>query len=768
MDVSVPFRPHLRAPSTEGAAGASVQGVTLRLAIGRQGIGLELAAPVRLECLRVTEMVVGLPGMRFPVDVSGGVARFRHRRGCLELAQLELHARELESWLAVRLHGLVGSGPPEVWLGMRPEGVTVCLRAAKRSSGADDEQGVLVFDLAVLPEDDELRLVIDRPRGSGLPASPAALAIACLSEALRPLGRGVERRGCVFVVHLAARSLSAALWPEAGARAPSAADVRWASFRSGGDAWVLRAVRESVPAPPGEGVVRAMEVGTLLRAGDDALVGGDRDGARVRYLEALERAPRHREIVARVAALDAMLPGRAEAALTLLADLRGDDRVRLGTLPGELLGTAGDRDAAVASLERSAQLEDAPPLAARALELAARWSADAVEAARLLDEALARSPRSTSARWARLRRRLELGRPEDALADAEHLEASANGPRAKHEVWVEAGSEWQSAGFVERAAAVFERALVYAPDEPRSLAGLGSALLASGQAARGATLLRRALDLAEHDGAPHAGIRLALARALAERLDDLPAAIAHVALVPAGAMEAPMARGLEGRWRARLGDLAGASLAFARLRELSEAIVSHEDPRAEAVAALLREAAQTQRERAGDVASAKRHLGAALRLRPADADLRREYRELGAPAARGRAPTSFPATEASSDTHRTVLAHRSQPLDLALAADPEEDALEAQRVLELTRQLQSDATNEAAAEELAGLLEHLGRGHELVALLFARLEDAQGETRAALEEQARARLERAALAAEERGRAEDAALLRGALAALPC
>jgi hypothetical protein len=185
-------------------------------------------------------------------------------------------------------------------------------------------------------------------------------------------------------------------------------------------------------------------------------------------------------------------------------------------------------------------------------------------------------------------------------------------------------------------------------------------------------------------------------------------------------------------------------------------------------ATLMREAAQTHRQRLGDIPGAKRLLEAALHLRPRDTDLRREYQELNA-TKRGRDRSSpsgpFPA-EWASETHRTVLASRSQPLDLALAADSEESAEGAVRVEELTRQLQSDASNDAAAEELADLLERLGRSHELVALLFARLEDSTGERRSTLVAKARETLERAAATAEERGRTDDASLLRGAVSAL--
>jgi hypothetical protein len=74
--------------------------------------------------------------------------------------------------------------------------------------------------------------------------------------------------------------------------------------------------------------------------------------------------------------------------------------------------------------------------------------------------------------------------------------------------------------------------------------------------------------------------------------------------------------------------------------------------------------------------------------------------------------------------------------------------------------LQSDPGNDGVADELASLLEQLGRGHELLALLSARLEDATPERREVLSVQVRTTLDRLAVAAEKAGRVEEAALLR--------
>jgi hypothetical protein len=283
--------------------------------------------------------------------------------------------------------------------------------------------------------------------------------------------------------------------------------------------------------------------------------------------------------------------------------------------------------------------------------------------------------------------------------------------------------------------------------------------------------------------------------------------VAHVAAIPGEADQAPLARGLEGRWRARLGDLAGAGLAFARLRELAAGFApGSEDPRAGTVAALLAEAAELERRRTRDPLAAQRHLAAALRLRPRDPELLRAYREVGAlvaqnaagdddgalesllasePPAVGvgapgeesllpRAQSGFPATEAASATHTTLTDRPPGGLprfDLSLPAEgddaaPGEDSMDAAgeaRIEELTRKMHADPANDAVADELATLLERAGRGHELLALLSGRMEDAGPERRAELAPRARAAMERLAVEAEKAGRNDEAALFRSAM-----
>ena len=68
-DGAAPAEPELRVP--------------LRLAVSRGALGLETYAPLELGPLSVERLDLALPNLKFPVDLSGGVKLFRHRRGRL-------------------------------------------------------------------------------------------------------------------------------------------------------------------------------------------------------------------------------------------------------------------------------------------------------------------------------------------------------------------------------------------------------------------------------------------------------------------------------------------------------------------------------------------------------------------------------------------------------------------------------------------------------------------------------------------------------------
>jgi tetratricopeptide (TPR) repeat protein len=745
----------------------------LRLAIGRDGVGLELARPVRFACLQITELCTTFHAIRFPIDVSGGVARFRHRRGRLQRLGIELRARDLERWAAPSLRGLVSVGIPDLWTRIEPSKVTVCICAEPDADGEPSlSASAVAFDVHVLVDEDVV-LVVSNARGVSLAAPATAMAIACVSAAL---GKAAERIGTTFIFRRPAGRLAQAILPDAGARAPSVDEVRWAPVTVRDQAWILQAAREVAASSPSGPAVRAQQIAAMLVEGDEALVEGNLDGARRAYLELLERAPRHREIVRRIAEIDARVPGREEAALATLAEAAeaglsaAGEASHVDLLRGQLLVRTGDLEGAAASFGHAAEVEGAPMLASRACELAAGAARDPGEAIRWLDRAVALAPLATTARWARMNVQLLLGRPEEAIIDVEQLEALARGSRRKHEITLRAGRAWQAAGLQSFARVLFERALRHAPDDPQALAGLGIALARSGAAARGATLLARALDIARGGGESGASTALELARTVAEGLGDLPTAIAHAAAISHAAAEAPIARGLEGRWRAKIGDLNGASVAYSRLCDLAASFAAspstertmappHAGEQARSMAELLREGAALELEHLGNPRAAQRHLAVALQLLPADVELKNELLRVGAliePSA--GASAAFPEGLERKDP-RPIERNDSEPMDSEL------DGVRAARVEELTRQLHADPKSPAVADELASLLELLGRGHELLALLSARLEDSPPESRPSVLLRIRATLERMVESAERKGSADEVALFRSALAA---
>jgi hypothetical protein len=88
------------------------------------------------------------------------------------------------------------------------------------------------------------------------------------------------------------------------------------------------------------------------------------------------------------------------------------------------------------------------------------------------------------------------------------------------------------------------------------------------------------------------------------------------------------------------------------------------------------------------------------------------------------------------------------------------------RVEELTRRFQANPDDRDVVDELSTLLESLGRSHELLALLSARLDDARPEERPALLPGVRAALERLARSAHAAGHQEEASLYQSALDAI--
>jgi len=664
-------------------------------------VGIELGKEARLGPLRVTSLGVSLPSTKFPIDVSGGVSRFRHKRGELRELVVELEVERTRRWAASKLRGIVSTGTATVWLAVQKYGASI-------SIADDDGRSVLAFDIAIESRADALVLTPLRARGVSLPAPPTALAISSMQTLL---GSIANREGASFLVPNAIDLIARAILPEAGARAPETDQARWTSIAAARDAWILHASLDGAPFEPQPLAGRARETAQLLRHADDALNERTFDQARHLYLALLERAPRHPEVAARIAEIDAHIGNRAESALGTIAEAERDTEFAtpIRWLRAALLAETGDTTGAVAAYASAADREEAPLLSARGFELAANATRDPSEAITWLDRAIARAPTSRHLLLRRLDARLAIGNIGEAIADAERLEAQARGARERYRAWMDVAESYKKAGFSEQAANFFERALRFAPDDVEALAGLGHALVNEGREARGAALLARAIDLSDallRKGTPlttkYYATVIDLARALAEKLDDRPAAVARARSVPNDAAEAPLARTLEGRWRAEIGDLAGASLAYARLRQLAE-----EAPTGTlGLAPHLAEAATFEEVSRSDLLAAQRALACAIRIAPRDEAIGAYYKQISA-----KLSGNWPIATAAPAASAPVVAVDEATLDA--------------RADELARRLQGDPSNDAVADELADCLNRLRRDMELFALVSARVEDAE-------------------------------------------
>jgi tetratricopeptide (TPR) repeat protein len=180
------------------------------------------------------------------------------------------------------------------------------------------------------------------------------------------------------------------------------------------------------------------------------------------------------------------------------------------------------------------------------------------------------------------------------------------------------------AGQVALAGRWFERALRYMPDDPTATAGLARAFMEANRPERAVSLLERAVALGERRGAVDDQALLDLSRVLAQQVKDLPAAIGRLSQVSSDSPRVVEARAAEGRLREQLGDLSGASLAYAQMREAIELM---REPAKEAKRWLM-DAGRFEEDYQRDSMAAERHLALALRLDPHDEGLKRRYRRV--------------------------------------------------------------------------------------------------------------------------------------------
>ncbi|HYQ15733.1 MAG TPA: hypothetical protein VEQ58_08250, partial [Polyangiaceae bacterium] len=282
--------------------------VPLRLTVTRGALGMELYEPIEVGPLSVERLSLTFAGLRFPVDLSGGVPRFRSRRGELQEVVLGLRLAEAARFVGKRAGEPFGALVKPLALWATPDGIGVGLVA---------EQSALAFELLWAPEGGAARWVVARARGVGLAAPALSLALGICDAVVAGFGARVGR---VVTSNDVAGRIGRALLPAVGARAPTTAQVSFGElFEEQGE---LRVALDATfpPANVSDAAQRALELSRLTRGADDALAESRLDEARASLLEALEQAPRQPEIVRTLCELDAAVPGRSEAALGLLIE----------------------------------------------------------------------------------------------------------------------------------------------------------------------------------------------------------------------------------------------------------------------------------------------------------------------------------------------------------------------------------------------------------------------------------------------------------------
>lgn len=785
----------------------------LALAIHRGGLGYELSGPHRIGPVRLTALDVSLPGLRFPLDVTGGLARFRHRRGVLEHLTFEIAYADLETYLSATLRGLLSPERPEVRITrVTPDRLSVAITAREQLATtwlrrcslhtarqvAVPAARVLALDVMLDSSEDgageDLRVLVGQARGAGLDVPATLLALRVL--AALATAAGGSREGCALRVPAPARALVRAFLPTAGLRAPDAAPFAWSARSFAEDALVCVGQRTlASERAPADALVSWRETWRILRAADDALGSDDTGHARELVLGALERAPKHPEALRRLAEIDATrASARAEAAL---ATLRERPLGPLGTLPADLARAAEGVAGQIGALLHEAAHEPVPALAAELYLRAAEATGSESDALSWLDMALAHAPGHVPARAARFFRRLCAGRIDAARADVEHLEAQTREGPERHDLLLAVGQLYAAAQKPVDAARFFERALRQSPDDVRALFGLGEALTEVGRTARGATLIARAVDLADPLADPASGseanqrsvrkrarkravpqvlavdelaqMRVRLAVHLGDGLGDEPAALARLALVPERSGASAAARALEARYAIRLGERAAASIAYARLREIARELTAEPgaEPSAAALAAAdaLEEAARFEELERGDLESAARHLAAAVALTPRATARRAAYEALLARAAPARASAAHAAPDPETTPHAPTVQRTPIPAALSLGLDSsageDENIDDEIRAEDLRHRFLQNPHDTAVQSALVAVLERIGRGLELLALVVGMIEDAPSDAeRTALMPVRNRVLEGLELAARARGSDAEADLYK--------
>ncbi|HEU4385365.1 MAG TPA: tetratricopeptide repeat protein, partial [Anaeromyxobacteraceae bacterium] len=616
--------------AAQAAAGASRGGgFELRLERARAFVCLS-DRPV-VPGLRLVELAMEVPDVRFPFDVGQGAAQFR-RRLC-DLARVELSVEpEFLLGLSAGLD-LSRSGLASLQIG---------LRAGFAEAGGRLEGGVpFTCKLGLEPEGDQaVALVIYEARLYGPAAVPAAALPSLLARAAAGLSR---QEGAALVVEpfglLLRRIVPARGWklPRASAARLSRISTAPGEVRLAWD----RAHAGPAEAPSDPDRLAALEGARAFREAEALVARGEWDAAREAYLAAGAAAATHPFAGARLLSLLSVDEGFHDEALDLSAHWlsRRPDFAPALLAEGVLRARRGERDrSARAFAELSASS------ARRGEELGALFAADACFALGPDSDAPAFS-RAVEVALSLRRDHLPALRALRALAertgDREAL------LRASRRLAAYAPDEAEKAGAHARLAEMLlqsdppsarlhlDQALRLAPDDAAALAALARACELAGEwlrAARAHDRLRE-LFLARGDAEAAAREALAVGALWEERLGHPENALLRY-------REACELSGASGEARERAARTAHALGHWAEAADHYAGLLGSLDPRepgaAERAARAHAALARVAEERLSDLPRAATHLESSLSLVPHDAEalsrLAALYRTMSRPA----------------------------------------------------------------------------------------------------------------------------------------
>jgi len=486
---------------------AKSEGFALRFAGGRGVLRLEnetVSPAVRVDLLEMT-----IPKISFPFDFTSGIGGLRDRRLVLSRMTLTVGLDGLEETIRARLAASTWITNPRFCF--ENNCISVLLEYGPPESRVP-------FSFRLLPSAGKRSpsLLIDEPRAYGPMPAPLMLVPAAVMREVT----GTRLDGIELFPPDPVKAALMKILPRRGWRIPDHTAIRLAELELLADRAVLdyRAPElideEAQGAASSVGLerLRKLEESRLVRAGDQALDGGDTTSARAIYARLLDQEPDNPLIAARLAMLDVVEPELRDTARALASTAAGrsPDRTDLRAVLAHGAALAGDETAEVGALEAlfdkglslerlAAGLRVGKMLARRDTEHAAAWLERAIKARREDPQAL----------MALMTVHAEAGRAAEVARLIPRWIAVHKSPSGRARAHLDAGKLLlgeldDAAGAVRH----FERAALAAPDNLTAAWGLADALAGAGEAERAISqyerLERRCVEGGDGEGTARA------------------------------------------------------------------------------------------------------------------------------------------------------------------------------------------------------------------------------------------------------------------------